>query len=201
MGLGALSAAGMSYYGTPKYTRVGYAPQQPIGFSHQLHAGQLAMDCRYCHNHVGESPHSNIPAAQTCINCHGKEYGNIKSDSPELSPLHQAWDSGKPVEWVKVHKVPDYAYFNHAVHINRGVGCVSCHGQVNQMPVVFHAKPLSMGWCLECHRDPSGHLRPASEVTNLNWKPQNQKTHEAFVQSLIDDAGISPPQNCSACHR
>lgn len=142
------------YYLTPKYSRVGYAPIQPIAFSHEIHAGRLGLDCTYCHSHVGESAHANIPTAQVCWNCHGPDKGNIKSDSPQLLPLRQAMESGQPIVWQRVHKLPDYAYFNHAVHVNRGVACTSCHGQVDQMPIVRHDQPLSMSWCLDCHRQP-----------------------------------------------
>ena len=198
-GLGAIVVASIAYYATPKYTRVGYEPVQPIAFSHALHAGQLGMDCTWCHTHVGQSPHANVPHLRTCMNCHGEAYGNIKSNSVALAPLREAWASGQPVPWIQIHRLPDYAYFNHAVHVRRGVGCVTCHGKVNEMPVVRHAAPLSMAWCLDCHRDPAPHLRPAGEVTNLDWVAGADA--DAFARALIDEARINPPTSCSGCHR
>ena len=193
-----LTAAAIAYYGTPKYWRVGYEPIQPIRFSHKTHA-DLGMDCRYCHNHVGESPHSNIPSTQTCLNCHGEKWGNIRAQDPAFAPLREAAATGRPIEWARVHKVPDYAYFNHAVHVKRGVSCKSCHGQIDEMDVVRHVEPLSMAWCLDCHRNPEPHLRPADEVTNLQWKPGPD--HESFVERLVREGRIQPPENCSGCHR
>lgn len=204
---GGMVTVGVAYYATPAYTRVGYAPTQPVAFSHAQHVGQLGLDCRYCHNHVGESPHSNVPSTQVCMNCHGPQWGNIKGTAASLAPLREAFAADRPLPWVKVHRVPDYAYFNHAVHVARGVSCVSCHGQINEMPVVFHSKPLTMSWCLECHRDPGPSLRPADQVTNLEWTPATDPTfgglgtQEQFIDHLITNAGIMPPQDCSGCHR
>lgn len=204
--LAVMGATGVWYYATPKYTRVGYAPLQPVSFSHAQHVGELGLDCTYCHSHVGESPHANIPATQVCMNCHGSDRGNIKADSPALAALREAAQSGRPVPWVQLHRLPDYAYFNHAVHVRRGVSCVSCHGQINQMPVVFHAEPLSMSWCLECHRNPQEHLRPADRVTDLNWDPSQDplfrpESREEFLQYLTKEVGIRAPTDCSGCHR
>jgi formate-dependent nitrite reductase cytochrome c552 subunit len=208
-------------------------PQQPIPFDHSLHSGQLGMDCRYCHTHVENSLHSNIPAAQVCWNCHGT--GKVKSDSPKLEPLRQAMDenyenyTGEPIKWVQIHKTPDYAYFNHSVHVNRGVSCVECHGRVDEMAVVYHAEPLSMSWCLDCHRNPAENLRPLDQITNLDWVAEDLdkdqfyaelagKTGAKAEELKAADEGkewsreligahlkeawqIHPPQDCSACHR
>src|SRR3954468_6585191 len=167
----ALFVIGWYYYALPSYTRVGYQPEQPVPFSHQQHVGQLGLDCRYCHQAVFESPVSTVPSTQVCMNCHNKEKANVKGNSPNIQARAGSYKSGQPVEWKRVHKLPEYAYFNHSVHVNKGVSCVSCHGQVNEMPVVRHDKPLTMGWCLKCHDDPHASLRPVSEVTNLKWKP------------------------------
>jgi len=201
-----LASIAVAYYGTPKYWRVGYEPLQPIPFSHELHAGQIGLDCRYCHNHVGESPHSNVPSTQTCLNCHGQQWGNIRSQERVFAPLRAAEATGKPLSWVRVHRVPDYAYFNHAVHVQRGVSCVSCHGKVNEMEVVRHEEPLSMAWCLDCHRNPGPHLRPADAVTDLDWSAEDdprfaERSREEFVAYLLEDVGVNPPENCSGCHR
>ena len=190
-------ACGISFYCTPKYTRVGYAPEQPVPFSHELHAGTLGMSCLYCHTNVERSPHSNVPSTQTCMSCHTQ----IKATSPLLSPVRESWTSGDPVNWKRIHKVPDYAYFNHSLHVNRGVGCISCHGRVNEMNVVYHDQPLSMGWCLECHRNPENHLRPLDEIVNFDWKPPFGETQADVGRKLIEQLHINPGQNCQGCHR
>jgi hypothetical protein len=198
--LGAAISAGVAYYFTPKYTRVGYQPVQPVHFQHDIHVNQLGMDCRYCHSQVEVSAHSNIPTAQTCMNCHSQ----VQKNNPRLAALRTAWETGQPLPWVRVHYAPDYAYFNHAVHVNRGVSCVSCHGNINQMEVVQHAKPHSMGWCLDCHRNPEKAVRPMEHVFNLDWKPQGkdpQKAQNELGAKLVKDWAIRPPQNCQGCHR
>ncbi len=183
------------YYGSPKYTDVGYAPVQPVQYSHKLHAGDLGIDCRYCHYSVETSAVANVPPTQICMNCHTL----IKADSEKLLPVRQSWMTGLPIEWVRVHKVGEYAYFNHSIHIDRGVSCISCHGNVAQMEVVTQKEPLSMSWCLDCHRNPGPNLRPVNEVTNMKWeKPDNQSE---FAAKVIDEKNISPPTDCSGCHR
>lgn len=177
-------SVGVAYYFTPKYTRVGYEPTQPVPFSHKIHAGQLGLDCRYCHSFVENSSHANVPTNQTCFNCHGPGKGNIQSASPKLEMVIKAQETKQPIPWVKVHKAPDYVYFNHSAHLNRGISCQSCHGQVNEMEVVKHAEPQSMGWCLDCHRNPEDMLRPLDQVTNLNYKPEDLD-RSAFYQSLL----------------
>jgi len=187
---------GVTYYFTPKYTRVGYMPNQPVSFSHALHVEQLGMDCRYCHYSVETSSHSNVPTVQTCMSCHQ----HIQQKSEKLAPIRAAWESGQPVLWVRIHQAPDYVYFNHAAHVNRGISCQSCHGQVNHMTVVWHHEPHSMGWCLECHRRPENFIRELSEVYNLNYtiSPEEQRT---LGKKLVQEWAVSPPQNCAGCHR
>ena len=188
---------GFWYFGSPKYLEVGYRPKQPVPYSHKLHAGDLGMDCRYCHIGVEKSAHASVPATSTCMNCHTQ----VAAKSEKLLPVRESYATNKPVEWVKVHKVPDFAYFNHSVHVNVGVGCKSCHGNVAQMDErgVMQVEPLSMGWCLDCHRNPEPHLRPKSEVTNMDWvMPANQKE---FAAKLIAEKKINPPVDCGACHR
>jgi len=180
----------------PEFTRVGYAPEQPVPFSHELHAGKLGMSCVYCHSNVERSPHAAVPDTQTCMNCHQ----TIKSNSPLLSLVRESFDKGTPVEWKRVHRLPDYAFFNHAQHVNRGVGCVSCHGQINEMPVVVHEKPLSMGWCLNCHRHPEPNLRPPLEATNMAWKRPLEDPH-LFGEKMNQKLNVNPPQSCQGCHR
>ena len=163
---GTAVVAGVWYYFTPKYTRVGYQPVQPVAFSHAIHVEQVGMDCRYCHNGVEKSWYSNIPSAALCMNCHNQ----VMKDDPKLALVRESAATGVPIPWVQVHKLPDYAFFNHSVHVNRGVSCVHCHGQVNQMDVVWHDQPFSMAFCLDCHRNPELFLRPVDKVTDLNWK-------------------------------
>ena len=140
--LGAGIAGAVTYYFTQKYTRVGYMPSQPIPFSHQIHAGQLGMDCRYCHSFVEKSGHANVPTSSTCWNCHQ----HVKTNSPHIALIKESVETGKPIEWVKVHNTPDYAYFNHSAHVTAGVSCVSCHGKINEMPVEHGLVPgLSSG--------------------------------------------------------
>jgi hypothetical protein len=155
------------------------------------------MDCRYCHTHVEKSSHSNVPATQTCMNCHTQ----IKAQSPKLEPVRQAWKNGQPVPWVRIHKAPDYVYFNHAAHVNRGVSCVACHGHVNRMEVVWHDKPHSMGWCLECHRAPENHLRPLDQVTNMDWEPPAGTTQRELGEKFVREWNVNPPVSCAGCHR
>jgi len=185
------------YWGSPKFTDVGYAPTQPVPFSHQLHAGAMAMDCRYCHNAVERGAGSAVPPTATCMNCHSK----VLTDSPRLAKVRESWETGKAVEWVRVHMLPDYAYFNHSVHLAAGVGCASCHGRIDQMAVVAQAEPLSMGWCLECHRNPAPHIRPPDvSVTDMEWEPDFSKV-EAHPPSRTGGRPVVPPEHCSGCHR
>ena len=188
---------GITYYFSPEYTRVGYAPTQPVVFSHEFHSGTLEIDCRYCHTYVDRSGHSNVPGTNVCMSCHSM----VLKDDDRLAMVRQSYESGDPIPWVRIHKVPDYVYFNHAVHVNRGIGCVECHGQVNEMEVVHHAKQLSMGFCLECHRNPEDYIRPVSEVYNLDWKrPEDSQAIEE-IEGFVHDWGVNPPQSCSGCHR
>jgi hypothetical protein len=182
------------YYFSPEYTDVGYAPEQPVPYSHQLHVGQLGLDCRYCHSYVEESAHSNIPSTQTCMNCHAQ----VRTESLRLLPVRESWATEEPVEWIKIHNLPDYAHFNHSIHVKVGVGCESCHGRVDQMAVVAQEEPLSMGWCLECHRAPEQFLRPPDKVTTMGYEqPSN---FIARNLERIQAENIKPPQDCSGCH-
>lgn len=195
---GSAVFAGVWYYWTPEWSRVGYMPVQPVPFSHYLHAEQLGMDCRYCHTYVDEVGHANVPGSSTCMNCHEQW---IQPDSPLLAPVRASYASGEPVNWVRLHKVPDYVYFNHSVHVARGISCVECHGEINVMEEVYHAKSLSMGFCLECHREPERFIRPAAEVYNLNWQPASAAEQKEMGAELVSAWNVNPPQSCSGCHR
>ncbi len=228
LAIGAVFA--FTYYATPKAQRVGYQPDQSIPYDHELHVNQLGLDCRHCHSFVEKSGHANVPTANTCANCHHPSKGGIKSESPRLAPLMDAIENNKPIKWVRVHKAPDYVYFNHSAHLNRGVSCIECHGEVNKMRVVYHAKPLSMGQCLECHRSPEDALRPLEEVFNLKYNAKifMEKNSDAMseVKDFIagdedldldlsdeDDAqkamglmlkqrwNVRPKESCFTCHR
>lgn len=186
------------YYFSPENTDVGYAPAQPVPYSHKLHAGLFGMDCRYCHQNVERGPHATIPSTQTCLNCHA----TIKTDSVVLKPVRETYAAmlaGKnpaPIPWVKVHMLPDYAYFDHSAHVAVGVGCESCHGRIDQMQVVRQVKPLSMGWCLECHRNPEDHIRQVKDITKMGYEHDVE-----LARKLIKEKNINPPTHCSACHR
>jgi hypothetical protein len=200
--VGTAVTGGVTYYFTPKYTRVGYEPIQPVAFPHSVHVTQLGLDCRYCHNGVEKSWYSNIPATSVCMNCHNQ----VLKEDPRLAVVRESAATGKPIEWVQIHKVPDYAFFNHSVHVNRGVSCVECHGQINHMDEVYHAKSLSMHFCLDCHRNPAQHLRPLEKITDLDWKPSNDPANLASAQltlgqKLVNDWHVQSLENCSTCHR
>lgn len=191
---------------SPSTLDVGYQPKQPVPFSHALHAGKLKMDCRYCHNTVERAAMAAIPATATCVKCHAGADANgavttvsIHSQSPKLLPIRESAATNKSVPWIKVHDLPDYAYFNHSAHVTRGVSCVSCHGRVDKMEEVVQVAPLSMSWCLECHRNPTPHLRPPEKVTDLAWVPEESK--ELLGARIQDQLHIAPKTNCSTCHR
>lgn len=196
-GLGAVVAISFVwYYFSPKYTDVGYQPQQPIAFSHKLHAGELAMDCRYCHNTVERAARAAIPPTETCMGCHKTL---ILPKSVPLAPMRLSWAADKPIPWIRVHQLPDYAYFDHSVHLAAGVGCASCHGRIDQMAVVSMAQPLSMSWCLECHRNPKPNLRPQKEITNMAYDPK--KAGYDPDKDPLRKRKVNPPLHCSGCHR
>lgn len=217
LSLGALvvllggGGAALWYWGSPKNLDVGYSPEQPIAFSHALHNGDLGMDCRYCHTTVETSATASIPPTQICMNCHDPNTGGIKKGSPEIKKLIAYHTDGNPVPWVRVHKVPDFAYFVHNRHVTRGVGCAECHGRIDKMERVQQVEPLSMSWCLDCHRNPGPHLRPPEFVTRMNWQPPPGETRESvgrmLMQKYQDQAlPVRPPAhdafaiNCSGCH-
>jgi hypothetical protein len=200
--VGGAVTAGVTYYFTPKYSRVGYEPIQPVPFSHAVHAGQLGMDCRYCHTTVEKSWFSNIPSASTCMNCHNQ----VLKDDPRLALIRESATNGVPIPWVQIHRVPDYVYFNHSVHVRRGISCVECHGRIDQMDEVHHDQSLTMAFCLNCHRDPAAFIRPENKVTDLGWQWNTNADIAADMQAtngvrFVHDWRVQSLQNCSACHR
>ena len=185
----------LAYGASPRTTNVGYRPVQPVPYSHALHAGQLGIDCRYCHNTVEVAAHAALPPTQTCMNCHAR----IRSTSPKLLPVRESYATGLPIPWVRVHDLPDYVYFNHSAHVRRGVGCVECHGRVDTMDVVTQVHRLSMGWCLDCHRHPEPHLRPPDMVTKMDWVAPEDP--EVYGRKLRQANNINPSTQCWTCHR
>lgn len=192
---GLLVTAGVWYYFSPRYTDVGYMPRQPVPYSHKLHAGELGIDCRYCHAMVERSAIAGVPPTQTCMNCHQI----VARDKESLAPIRDSAANGLPMRWIRVHDLPEYAYFDHSVHLAAGVGCSSCHGDVAGMEEVIQMEPLSMGWCLECHRDPDPYLRPREELTNTAWEPPADQTE--FALALREQKSIAPSEDCGTCHR
>jgi Cytochrome c7 and related cytochrome c/Class III cytochrome C family len=209
--LGGVVTAAVWYYGTNKHFEVGYQPEQPVDYSHKLHAGDLGIDCRYCHNTVEKAAFAAVPPTETCMNCHAK----VRTESDKLLPVRESWATDQPVPWVRVHNLPDYVYFDHSAHLAAGVGCVSCHGRVDQMPKVTQVQPLSMSWCLDCHRNPGPNLRNPADVTKMDMalatfsmatggsaaaaaNPPNQNGQAVVVTT---GRPLHPPQNCSGCHR
>ncbi len=185
----------------PETTDVGYRPTQPVPFSHKVHAGDLKMDCRYCHVTVETAAYAALPDTKICMNCHA----SIKSDAATLEPVRESYAKGKPISWRKVHDEPDFVFFNHAAHVNGGVGCVACHGRIDQMDVVHQDQPLSMAWCLACHRDPGPHLRPRSEITRMDWSAEQAgaSPQELAARLLGEYQTPSRPflTSCTICHR
>jgi hypothetical protein len=184
-----------AYLFRPERVDTGYQPVQPVAYSHKLHAGNLGIDCRYCHFTVERSAFAAIPPTETCMNCHTR----VKADSPQLQLVRESYATGRPIPWVHIHKLPDYVYFNHQAHLNAGVSCLTCHGRVDRMAEVRQVKPLSMAWCLSCHRNPAPEIRPRELVTQLDWTPAGDPA--ALGRELVAKNRIHPPTNCSGCHR
>ena len=180
---------------SPEMSALGYAPEQPVAYSHALHAGEMGIDCRYCHTPVERSAFATIPPTATCMNCHA----SVRTQSEKLAPVRKSAETGQPIPWIRVHDLPDFVFFNHAGHVQSGVGCVSCHGRVDRMEVVEQVKPLNMGWCLECHRDPAPNLRPKEFVTDMNWQAEGDPAE--LGARLMAEQGIAPTDNCTTCHR
>jgi hypothetical protein len=170
--------------------------EQPVQFSHQHHAGGIGIDCRYCHTSVEVSPSAGIPPTKTCINCHSQ----IWNQSPYLEPVRASFRDDRPLNWIRVHDLPDFVYFNHSIHVRKGVGCETCHGRVDRMPLVFQAKSLQMEWCLDCHRDPSRYVRPADQIVTMGYvRPASVNGADLVRDYKI--AGVAELTSCSVCHR
>jgi hypothetical protein len=191
----------------PTTVNVGHRPMQPVQYSHRLHAGDLKIDCRYCHNTVETAAHAAIPATETCGNCHGgprvtgTDLGVVRPDSELLKPVRESLETNDPILWVKVHNTPDFVYFNHSAHVTRGVSCVECHGRIDKMEVVEQVQPLSMAWCLDCHRNPESRIRDPELVTQLDFQPPEGQSWEEYGREWAKKLNIKPNDSCSTCHR
>jgi len=171
------------------------ARTQPVPFSHKHHVEGLGIDCRYCHTSVEDAAFAGIPPTKTCMNCHSQ----VWAQAPILEPVRESFRSGKSIEWVRVHDLPDFTYFNHSIHVAKGFGCSTCHGRVDQMPLVWRVNTLHMEWCLDCHRTPEAYVRPKDQVFNMSWTaPPNQLEVGA---KLVEEYSIRKATYCSACHR
>lgn len=178
-------------------TDQGWTVEQPVPFSHEHHAGALQIDCRYCHDSVESSPVAGLPPTHTCMSCHSQ----LWTGAEMLAPVRQSLAQGEPLRWNRVNELPDYVFFHHGVHVNAGVGCIECHGQVDTMPLMRKAEPMTMSWCLDCHQDPAPHLRPRDKVTDMNWhyKGDRRKLGEALMrQNHIGEGDLT---HCYTCHR
>lgn len=180
---------------SPYETRQGVPRQQPIPFSHAHHAGELGIDCRYCHTTVETSGFANIPATKICMNCHSQMW----AVAPILEPLRESYRTGRSIAWTRVHDLPDFVYFNHSIHVHSGIGCSSCHGRVDQMPITWQAQSLRMKWCLDCHRHPEQYVRPREKVFDMSYEPPANQ--EEFGRRLVSEYHIQSLTSCSTCHR
>lgn len=178
-------------------TRADIAPQQPVPFSHQHHVAGLGLDCRYCHTSVEVSATAGFPPTETCMTCHSQ----LWTDADLLRPIRQSWSDGQAVHWRRVHNLPDYAYFDHSVHVSAGVGCAECHGAIDEMPLTRQGNITRMRFCIECHQDPAPRLRPRDQVFNMDWVPPDD--HRALGARLVADYGIDAGNltHCYVCHR
>lgn len=176
-------------------TEVNVAREQPVQFSHKHHVGGLGLDCRYCHTSVENSSFAGVPPTKTCMNCHSQ----IWNDSPELEPVRASFRNDQSIQWIRVNDLADFVFFNHSIHVAKGMGCQTCHGQVDQMPLTWREKTLQMEWCLECHREPERFVRPKSEVFNMSYKPPSNQME--LGARLVKEYKIRKLDSCSVCHR
>ena len=186
----------MTLHGSPYVTRQYVPRNQSVPFSHKHHVSGLGIDCRYCHTSVEESSFAGIPPTETCMTCHSQ----VWTEAPMLEPVRASYRDGLPLEWTRVHDLPDFAYFNHSIHVKKGVGCVTCHGRVDQMPLVMQTETLHMGWCLDCHRAPEKYVRPREQIYNMEWSPQGE-TQLELGRRLVRQYEINTQETCSTCHR
>ncbi len=189
---------GLELFRAPYITREGEVQEQPVVFSHEHHVAGLGIDCRYCHTSVEKSSFAGLPPSATCMNCHRQ----IWTNADLLAPVRESYANNKPLRWARLNDLPDYVYFNHSIHIAKGMGCVTCHGEVDKMPLMYANAPLTMEWCLDCHRNPAKNVRPRSEVFNLHWQPPADGQQAAVLRAaLVKEYKIQSLTSCSTCHR
>ena len=176
-------------------TEVGVARAQPVPFSHKHHVGDEGIDCRYCHTSVERSSFAGIPSTKICMNCHSQ----IWSESPALEPVRESFRTGQSIEWTRVHNLPRFVYFDHSIHVKKGVGCTTCHGHVDRMPLMWSENSLYMEWCLECHREPERFVRPRQFVFSVSWQPPPDQVK--LGRQLMEEYKIERLTSCSVCHR
>ena len=198
IGAGMLMAG---YMNSTYFTRVGWIRSQPVPFSHKHHVGDLGIDCRFCHTTVETGPHAGLPATQVCMTCHSQ----IWTGAPVLAEVRQSFATNRPLAWQRVARLPDYVYFNPSIHIARGVPCATCHGRVDQMPLMTRAQPFQMRWCLDCHRNPAPHLRPPEQVTRMDWSDwdNHPEQHAGYGEHMMQVYQLHPStlDDCNICHR
>lgn len=187
----ALAWVGDRIHRSPYVTQANVVRAQPVPFNHKHHVQGLGMDCRYCHTTVEESAFAGIPPTKTCMTCHSQLY----TDAEMLEPVRESYQTDRSVEWTRVHDLPDFTYFDHSVHLAKGIGCVSCHGRVDEMPLMWRANSLNMEWCLDCHRDPGAHVRPKEHLFDMDWFPAERR------DDLVEEYEIESLTSCSTCHR
>lgn len=180
---------------SPYETMQNVPREQPVPFSHEHHAGGLGIDCRYCHTTVENSSFANIPATKVCMNCHSQMWAT----SPMLEPVRESYRTGRSIEWTRVNDLPDFVYFNHSIHVHHGIGCTTCHGRVDKMPLTWQAQPLTMEWCLDCHRHPERYVRPRDQVFSMDYTPPPDQI--ALGSRLVREYHIQSLTSCSTCHR
>jgi hypothetical protein len=195
LGLAGLTLAALLWARSPYATNQGEPVNQPIQFSHKHHVTDDGIDCRYCHTTVETSAFAGMPSTQTCMNCHSQ----VWAQSPALEPVRLSFQNGQPIEWNRVHDLAEFVYFDHSIHVQKGVGCSTCHGQIDDMPLTAKAQSMQMSWCLDCHRDPAKYVRPREEVFNMSWQPPSNQ--EELGRQLVQQYVIESLMNCSTCHR
>jgi len=195
VGLGVLFAVLEAYVRAPYVTNVGQPIEQPVPFSHKHHVAGDGIDCRYCHTSVETSSFAGMPSTQTCMNCHAE----VWAQSPVLAPVRDSFSSNQPIRWNRVTNLPGFVYFDHSIHLQKGVGCSTCHGRVDQMPLTYKAQSMQMSWCLDCHQQPERYLRPRAEVFNMAWQPPSNQ--DQLGRDLMAAYHVQSKLSCSTCHR
>jgi hypothetical protein len=193
--LGAAVWAWDTILRSPYTTQVNVAREQPVPFSHKHHVGGLGIDCRFCHTSVEDAGFAGIPPTKTCMGCHSM----VWRDAPVLEPVRESYRSDRPIPWTRVHDLPDFVYFDHSIHVAKGIGCTTCHGEVDEMPLTWRTETLNMDWCLGCHRDPSANVRPRARVFDVDWDPTSLAAPERAA--LAEEYHLERPLDCSDCHR